>query len=80
MNSGVTRPVWWFGTADTCAAIDDSGNASDVPHWIVRRSTASVSSLVQACGAQASIPASKRAPPLAHDSNRISGKRSTSRR
>ena len=34
---------------------------------------ASVSSLVQACGANASIPGSNRPPPLAHDSNRISG-------
>ena len=51
-----------------------------MPHWIRSRSTASVSSLVQACGAKASIPGSKRPPPPAHDSNRISGKRAVSRR
>ena len=50
-----------------------------MPHWIASRSTASVSSLVHACGAHASSPASNRAPPLAHDSKRISGNRVVSR-
>ena len=80
VNSGVTRPIWWLGTADTWAAIDDGGNASEVPHWMGSRSAASVSSLVQAWGAYASSPASNRPPPPAHDSNRMSGKRSIRRR
>jgi hypothetical protein len=47
----VSRPTWWFGTAETCAPIELKGYVIEVPHWIFRRSTASVSSLVQACGA-----------------------------
>ena len=80
MASGVTRPTWWLGTAETWAAIELGGYASDVPHWMRRRSIASVPSLVQACGAKASMPGSNRAPPLAHDSNRMSGKRVVRRR
>ena len=56
------------------------GYASDVPHWIASRSIASVSSLVQACGAKARRPGSKRPPPLAQDSKRTSGNASVSRR
>ena len=45
------RATWWFGTAATWAPMELTGNASEVPHWMRSRSTASVSSLVQACGA-----------------------------
>ena len=30
--SGVTLPVWWFGTAETCAPIVETGYPNDVPY------------------------------------------------
>ena len=48
--SGVVRPVWWLGQAETCAPMAETGYPKLVPCWMVSRSTASVSSLHQICG------------------------------
>ena len=79
-RAGVMRATWWLGTAETWAPMELTGNTSEVPHWMASRSMASVSSLVHAWGAYASMPASNRPPPLAQDSNRMCGKRLVSRR
>ena len=50
VESGVLRPVWWLGEAETWLPIVQGGYPKEVPYWILIRWMASVSSLHQIWG------------------------------
>lgn len=66
------RSVWWLGVVLTWAPIVLAGAHREVPHWILRRDSASVLSLVHTCQKKHSTPTSKRPPPQEQLSNWMS--------